>query len=386
MKFYQDNHYDEQSNVLLNKSKTEKLDNQLIKLFTPQPYFERWRIFHLCTIGLSYICNLLSLITALSILTYLVWNSIPIQNTSTLILALIISSILVVVLELLKRHSLNNLIKSIFQFKKAGIVLISISLICCSFSVVLSFYGANKLPSMIQEKNSQSINLINIDSIKIHYNEVISQKRSAIDNIRLENKSKNGRIYASKAIEAISNLEQSIIDTEHNLNHEITKAKKTNENSKSDNQKLVNDELNSLKKSLGYLALGIEILFIMCIVFNWYYYYQSYLCRCSKDALGDAPGGAPGDALGTNKTTINSTLQDDAPIAPPGARPIVKGFNNDNRLDDNSHNRTCLHCGKSYTYKHVKQKYCSDSCRKKSWQEKTGKKLAFKKSRVKAEI
>ena len=37
--------------------------------------------------------------------------------------------------------------------------------------------------------------------------------------------------------------------------------------------------------------------------------------------------------------------------------------------------RTCEHCGTAYTYRHAKQKFCSDSCRIASWQTSTGKTL-----------
>lgn len=40
--------------------------------------------------------------------------------------------------------------------------------------------------------------------------------------------------------------------------------------------------------------------------------------------------------------------------------------------------RSCLHCKKDYQYKHHKQKYCSDDCRKKAWELRNGRKLKLK--------
>ena len=43
--------------------------------------------------------------------------------------------------------------------------------------------------------------------------------------------------------------------------------------------------------------------------------------------------------------------------------------------------RNCLHCGNAYIYKQHTQKYCSEPCRIKAWQERTGKELKLKKKK-----
>ncbi len=53
-------------------------------------------------------------------------------------------------------------------------------------------------------------------------------------------------------------------------------------------------------------------------------------------------------------------------------------------LNENSakpQNRTCTHCKNEYTYRHHKQKYCSDTCRIDAWQARTGKTLKLKKKK-----
>ena len=59
---------------------------------------------------------------------------------------------------------------------------------------------------------------------------------------------------------------------------------------------------------------------------------------------------------------------------------IRKSYND--TLDDtpsNQNQRICAHCNSTYTYKHHKQKYCTDDCRKRAWEERTGKQLKLKK-------
>lgn len=43
-----------------------------------------------------------------------------------------------------------------------------------------------------------------------------------------------------------------------------------------------------------------------------------------------------------------------------------------------SNRRNCAHCNSEFTYNHKKQKYCSDDCRKKAWEQRTNRKLKLK--------
>jgi hypothetical protein len=51
----------------------------------------------------------------------------------------------------------------------------------------------------------------------------------------------------------------------------------------------------------------------------------------------------------------------------------------ENRINENRTNdtklRNCHHCNNEYTYRHHKQKYCSDACRIAAWEKRTGRKL-----------
>jgi hypothetical protein len=58
--------------------------------------------------------------------------------------------------------------------------------------------------------------------------------------------------------------------------------------------------------------------------------------------------------------------------------PIRKSFNENSTADNQ---RICTHCSNGYTYRHHKQKYCSDNCRIKAWEQRTGKALKMKKKK-----
>jgi len=52
----------------------------------------------------------------------------------------------------------------------------------------------------------------------------------------------------------------------------------------------------------------------------------------------------------------------------------------ENRMTTKS--RQCAYCSDEYTYNHAKQKYCSDACRKRNWEEKNGRALKLKKKKI----
>jgi len=51
------------------------------------------------------------------------------------------------------------------------------------------------------------------------------------------------------------------------------------------------------------------------------------------------------------------------------------------KSNNSSKKRECEYCKTEYTYNHKKQKYCSDSCRGKAWEERKGTKLTKRKAK-----
>lgn len=152
-------------------------------------------------------------------------------------------------------------------------------------------------------------------------------------------------------------------------------------------------------KLAACIAVGVylilEMFFQACMAFMSYYDYRKYLLELQagrQSVLTHQPQTVSIDpdtlaALMHNAKTgglyplniVAPALQN---LMPPGnvSEPI-----NENRINENrkrsgkvGKERTCEHCGEAYIYNHAKQKYCSDECRMKAWEERTGKKLNLK--------
>jgi len=72
---------------------------------------------------------------------------------------------------------------------------------------------------------------------------------------------------------------------------------------------------------------------------------------------------------GNDTNTLNLTIQ----------KSTIRKSLYENSVSTNQ--RTCNHCGKTYIYRHHKQKYCKDECRIDAWQKRTGKRLQLKKKK-----
>ena len=73
---------------------------------------------------------------------------------------------------------------------------------------------------------------------------------------------------------------------------------------------------------------------------------------------------------------VNTLFLDDSPSEPKNDSPIVVEKIVEKVVYlDNQPTKDCVNCGKSFTYKNKKKKYCSTKCRQLKWENKNGKKL-----------
>lgn len=86
--------------------------------------------------------------------------------------------------------------------------------------------------------------------------------------------------------------------------------------------------------------------------------------------------------IGFNRPKNVNSLPSNDVSSEPSKASIRKSYNDTLANSPSSSNeRVCAHCSTSYTYRHHKQKYCTDDCRKRAWEAKTGKQLKLKKKK-----
>ena len=346
MKFYDSDPFAQSKELLEQKQSDARLNQKLEKLFTPKPFSQRWKLTNRAGIVLSYLCNILSGLTAFTIISFLIFSATqPTLGTATSIVAsTILSSLVVATTEAIKRQSLNNFLRNIIQFGRFSAALFCLVLLACSISILTSFYGAKQIPQAIQTtlQNSKP------DTAKIaeNYNAQIAalkkEKETYFENNKKRNDFGGYRLSSrymgtyNEMIADISKLQESKTKalTKTTSDHTITQRKKE-------------EDTHDLGWFLAYFALVVEFIFICLMLGNWLYYWNCYKERFSSQPK---PTQKTGEAKGGN----------------------TKDENRQRTKDENRHrNRTCENCGKSYVHKHHKQKYCTDDCRKEAWKGKT---------------
>lgn len=113
--------------------------------------------------------------------------------------------------------------------------------------------------------------------------------------------------------------------------------------------------------------------------------YAAVLDHLASDGTQTANVGS----LNSHRTAVNAApisynySEPEQPAADPG-RIIIQGFrradgnqtaNVGEKTATNNASRVCGHCGESFIYSIHNQKFCTEACRKKAWEARTGKKL-----------
>lgn len=105
---------------------------------------------------------------------------------------------------------------------------------------------------------------------------------------------------------------------------------------------------------------------------------------------GDEPTTSEIEAL---ETKVFEFVNNVTTVNPFATRTIIQGFKMNDKKDLNSipngeritvnvgdlKKRNCIYCQELFSYKHWNKKYCSDDCRIKAWEQRTGKKFGKKK-------
>jgi hypothetical protein len=330
----------EHTNKYVAKLCTDANKSKLERMFEPKSYAQNNRGAYLGSLVLSYICNLISVLSAFAFLTLslsaLFFKTSPFYSY---VISGALALCLVALIEYLKRNSLNVLIKDLFQYRKIRYELLFVAIITLSFSILTSYFGAQKLPKIAQRE----IVLQNVDSLQNAYLERIE---SAI----ILHTYKPTKTLTKKGAKIIESLENERIEAIKSANEHNEKLSERSENS-----------TNRLAITLSLVAASLELLFLLSLMFVIYYQFRSYLelraHQSTKTPLSTK------NQLEALKTPKNEQRAHNVT-----ARNI--GFSN---LAENE--RKCVNCDSVYLVNHKKQKFCSSGCRVKYHNESRAKRL-----------
>lgn len=107
-------------------------------------------------------------------------------------------------------------------------------------------------------------------------------------------------------------------------------------------------------------AIAGELIFLLCGFFILYYLFRQY-------SEGAGTAGKVGTADADARSSLNG-----APA--PGVRYTVNLSSGERltKIVNETGNATCEHCGTMYLRNHKKQRFCSETCRVASWEQRTG--------------
>ena len=300
------------------------------KLYKHKPFFERWYSFNVVCSGLTYLCQVISPLPAFAVFFFLFWQSLSFVGSGGLVLSICFAVALSLGIEYTKRYSTKNALIDFFNYRTIGLGL-AIALLCSSVSIGTSFYGSYILPSELTVAPvATAPDLINLKELQTSQAETTKQKVSAIESKKQEiatyeknNKSSSAnrmsrRKGVKKGHDALksqlhtleSDLSKLQVSSPERLQNARRANKKSLESQATEQNKLTtahNEQMTAKGLVLGYLSLGLELVYWLAMIFVFWYY------RRAKTEFEQTPSLA---TAATETTTTNHRHQQNQPPPP----------------------------------------------------------------------
>ncbi|WMX16308.1 hypothetical protein [Aureispira sp. CCB-E] len=340
------------------------LNKTLEQKFEHKNFAHRFAWANRAFLGMGMIAQLASLTTAFTMLSYLFLNI-------HWVIRIACSIALVVMIEVIKRESTDDVMKGLFQYKEVERFSALLAIVAVGASIYISIEGAKILPSLlVEEATPQAPALKSSEGIISDYDNRMAALEMQRDNFR------NTRLYKGRLARKDSKVVQ-----EYNEKIEATQAQKDAalaalllENQVIE-QKALEDfesrkstmtlEREKLSTQLVRAAIGFELLFLLSMGFSWWYYTE-----CEKEKK-------EGNIAQVAAAYTPSSVQEEEKIQVPEdahqAPSINKiGFINYEEVEQKQlqeiekvkkeYTRICPQCGTGFIHKSHNHTYCTRSC------------------------
>ena len=293
------------------------------------------------------------------------------------------SLILCALIEVLKTQIWGKTAKNYNVYKRVSMLGVSTLFGLHVLSLVSSGYGAYIIPSQfvappppvldsIATKASQTVlgEAENLDAQMLGIDAQITKLSAVLIK-------PNGQKSSSTAKE-ITNLNAQKSELQAQKKDAILRVEQMRKEQKEQSEK-IGLETKGEVLTLQYIAVGVavlfELLYILCTLFGFYYMFRVYVD--SVVSPSETNENREKVSKKQNKTTINDNREGEntahsAPAQP--TQPAQIGF----KFYDTNGGLIlpkCANCETEFLPKHHKQKFCTDNCRFKNWEQKNGKAL-----------
>jgi hypothetical protein len=327
------NEFFERTNLFSTKLGAENRKNKLQSMFAPKSYAETNKGIFWGSLALSYVCNLVSIISSLTFISLFLYQStMQLGTTPAILIAVVVGVFCVSLIEIIKRGAIRTTIKQFLQYRTFRSELAIVAILTVLFSVATSFYGAKQLPQL----TTPAPLLVNVDSIQNVYS------------VKIENAT---TLHTYKPTKTLTQTGASLIaQLESERASEIAELKRANTQMVEDSQKAV----QGLEYTFCTIVGINELLLILCVLFVMYYQFRSYLeLRAHEE---QEPTQYTKEEVKTPQTAKFKPSEDKQHPHEVSARTI--GFS---ALAESE--KICKNCGSTFTHNHKKQKYCNTGCR-----------------------
>jgi hypothetical protein len=345
------------------------LNKTLDGKFKHKQFSERFSLANIGFIGMGIVAQIASLTTAFVMLSYLF-------ESSPVILKVAFSAILVLLIEMIKRESMNDVMKSIFQYHEVEKFPVLLALIMAATSIYISIEGAKVLPSLFISNHIEiAPEEKTPDAIEEKYNAQVlaliverdAYKKSSKWQNRIAGKDRKEIVKFNDRIAAVEHKKDSALQA-LSLSNETQSQTTLQENEASKAQ--IEVDRAALGEQLVFAAIGFEVLFLFSICFSWWYYTE-----CEKERQQNLETAETAINTGSTAKVSAETLavnSDTLEVETVGARSSKKiGFKDYEEQGKaptevekvkKDYTRVCIRCATPFVHKTHNHKYCNRAC------------------------
>jgi hypothetical protein len=367
---------------------------RLADKFTVKPFYFKYKPLKKMLNGFTWFIQLVTIAVSFMAIFALLVPMMPYS------IACVFAGIALVGIEFLKRMTVKPSVKDFLQFKKVPVFPLTIALSMLGVSLWLTWNGTHDTVFTLTEKPT----LLNVDSLTNYEKDRISELTAQLKDIKKTQSWKG--VLTQKGQGSYNRVTGQIEKLQNKLDEKESDLTTKNERTEADHL----NQTTKRAKHFKYLTLCLDLLLFALLAWLEYYDFRSLTEFAKLKILNDATQSVVNQEENITQSVVSNTTQQgettqsvvDNALRYNEGRTVVKGFLRGNTTQSvvNSNvmrsqittqpvikkpkiingeiliiKKACDYCGESFERKVTFQRFCTEKCRIKAWENKTGKKV-----------
>lgn len=362
--FQNDSQFTQAYEDLLTSTDFQRLQDK----YTVKPFYFKYKSLKMLLSGLTWFIQAVTVAVSFVAIFALLVPMMPYY------VAVLFAVCSLLGIEFLKRMTFTPSVKEYLQFKKIAVfpLLIALSMLCVS--LWLTYNGTHEAVTGLTEKPT----LLSVDSVTAYEKDRIRQINADISSAKKITWQGKITEKGQKIIEKLANERAKIQDK---LDAKETNTRATNDQTTTDH----NNKTLERSTHFKFLTVCLDLLLFVLLAWLEFYDFRS-LTEFSKlktvtntNAMRTPPSVMNdnamryGNALRTPSVTNDNAMQPDIPFSDNNGRVVIQGFKQKKQGEVLTVKKACQHCGNTFERKTTFQKYCTENCRIRAWEQRNGK-------------